>query len=255
MYAILKTEGKRAFCSWRFILCTIAIGVLWYGNSRRFAYDEDILTMFFDSVGRSTVTYAAIAVCNCVYGLSICEELQGGMIKEILSRIAIKRYVASKVLLYMLASMGTYISGNILYLLYEASKHPIVVKNSMIVENLKELTAFHVLLPEHPLVFMMLQIMMSALCCSCVGLIAMALSPYLRDGFLILGMPVVLFFLLMFLTEFLGDGSLNFESAFWSITATPTIPVFLLRILCIILVLGGISVIILYRGIQRYMYE
>ncbi len=254
MYSILKEEGKRAFLSWRFILCTVAIGILWYANSRRFAYNQDVLTIFFNSVGRSTVTYVGIAVCNCTYGLSICEDLQGGIIKEIIARTSIKSYVLSKGIIYMLASMLTYILGNTLYLGYEITKHPLVLKNSLIIENLKELTVFHTLVPDHALLFILLQIVMSAVCCSCVGIITLALSPYLQDGFLILGTPVVIFFLLMFVTEFAGNGYWNFESIFWSITAETSATAFFMKVFGITVTIEMVSGITLYKGVQRYIY-
>ena len=65
---IFRMDMKRAFLNKRFVLIVLAVAILWYGNSRRFFLEMDVLGMFFGTVGRSTVVYITMAVCNGFYG-------------------------------------------------------------------------------------------------------------------------------------------------------------------------------------------
>lgn len=68
---IFRMDMKRAFLNKRFVLIVLAAAILWYWNSRRFFLEMDVLGIFFGTVGRSTVVYITMAVCNGVYGLSV----------------------------------------------------------------------------------------------------------------------------------------------------------------------------------------
>lgn len=252
---ILKMDGKRAFLNSKFVLIVLAVALLWYLNSRRFSVYEDVLAIFFASVGRSTITYITITVCTAVYGLSVCEDIQDYEIRNILCRIPLGQYVLSKIIICIVGSIAAYCLGTLLYIGYEWTQHPLVISGSITVENLRELTSFHVLLPEHTLGFIMLQIFLNGVCCSCMAVVSMALSIYMRDGFLVLCFPIILFYILLFFTTILLDLSTDTESLFWIITAEQPCHIFLLIIFLYASCFYLISFWLLYTGVKRYEYE
>lgn len=252
---VLKMDLYRAFLNIKFLGLVITTAVLWYLNTRRFAGEDDILSIFFAAVGRSTITYILLVVCGAVYGLSICEDFQDNEIRNILCRSKLKNYILSKVTVCMVGAITAYFLGSMCYLLFEFTRYPLVIHNSMVVENLKELTTFHILLPEHVLEFIILQILMNGICCGCMAVIALGLSPYLRDGFLVLCTPPVLFFILLFISSTLLKLSTDTESIFWIIMTTVPCGNFIFRIILYTAAFYCISCFLLYRGIRRYEYE
>lgn len=252
---ILKMDTKRAFFNIKFLVLIIATAALWYMNTRRFMREEDVLAIFFAAVGRSTITYISPAVCSAVYSLSVCEEFQNNEIRNILCRVSLKKYVISKVFVCMMGTIVAYFLGTMCYILFELTQHPLVSANSMAVENLREITSFHVLLPEYTLGFIALQILLNGICCGCMAVIALGISPYIRDGFLVLCFPSVLFFLLLFVSGTLLNLPTNTESMFWIILTTQSCSAFLLTDIIYMICFCGISTWLLYKGIMRYEYE
>ena len=61
---VLKMDLYRAFLNIKFLGLVITTAVLWYLNTRRFAGEDDILSIFFAAVGRSTITYILLVVCG-----------------------------------------------------------------------------------------------------------------------------------------------------------------------------------------------
>ncbi len=252
---IFKMDGKRAFFNLKFLFLILATAILWYFNTRRFEREEDVLTVFYGGVGRSTITYITLVVCNAVYGLSVCEDLQNNAARYILNRSSPLQYVISKVTVCMISSIAAYFWGTLCYLAYEVTRHPLVVPGSIIVENLKELTTFSDMLPEHTWGFILLQVLANGICCGCMAMLSLGLSIYLRDGFLVLCLPCVFFFLLLLVSENLIKASENTESMFWVIATSRSQIVFWSVIFLYTLGFYFMSCILLYRGIKRYEYE
>ena len=252
---IMKMDLKRTFRSIKFPMAVIATAILWYLNTRRFSAEEDVLAIFFAAVGRSTITYIALAVCGGVYDLSICEDFQDREIRHILSRVCLKKYVLSKIAACMTGAVITYIFGTVIYLIFEMTQHPLTVPDSLAVANLQELTTFHGLLPEYTIIFVLLQVFLNGLCCGCMAVVAMGISPYIRDGFLVLCIPPVLFFLLLFFSQNLLKLTTDTESIFWIIMTEKPCGIFLINVFLYTVCFLVISSWLLYHGIRRYEYE
>ena len=77
----------------------------------------DVLGIFFGTVGRSTVVYITMAVCNGVYGLSVREDMQDHEIKNILCRVSLQKYVISKVLVCVIGTIAVYCLGKLFWYL------------------------------------------------------------------------------------------------------------------------------------------
>ena len=176
---IFRMDMKRAFLNKRFVLIVLAVAILWYGNSRRFFLEMDVLGIFFGTVGRSTVVYITMAVCNGFYGLSVCEDMQDHEIKNILCRVSLQKYVLSKVSVCVIGTIAVYCLGTFLYLAFELTQYPLVSDRGLAVENLKEITTFGFMLPEHTMGFIFLQTLVNGICCSCMAAASLALSAYI----------------------------------------------------------------------------
>ena len=252
---ILRMDGKRAFLNIRFALIVLFIALLWYWSSRRFFLEPDVLGKFFGTVGRSTIINIAIVVSNGVYGLSVCEDFQVNEIKNILCRVSLPKYVLSKVFVCIIGTITAYCLGTFLYLAFELTQHPLVSGSGLAVENLKEITTFGFMLPEHTLEFIILQTVLNGICCSCMAAASLALSVYIRDGFLVLCIPVVLFFILLFVSSYILRFSADFESMFWVIDTKQSCSMFFLYLIIFSFCFYLGSCILLYIGIRRYEYE
>lgn len=252
---ILEMDGKRAFCNPRFFFFILVTAVLWYFNTRRFSLSEDVLTIFFNGVGRSTITYITLVVSNAVFGLSICEDLQDNGIRNILCRTSLMKYVVSKITVCMISASAAYFLGTLLYLSLELIRHPLAANGSIIIDNLKEISTFGVLLPDYVLGFILLQILLNGICCGCMAVMSMGISVYVRDGFLILCMPVVLFFLLLLISANLLKLPVDTESMFWIISTNRPCGSFLLTVILYALCFFVVSGALLYMGVKKYGYE
>lgn len=248
---IVKMDIKRCFWGWRFLAMVLAVAVIWYLNSRRFAMDEDVLGIFFDTTGRSTVLYLSLILCNGAYGLSICEELQDYGLSQILSRVRVKKYCLSKLVVCIVSNIVVYCTGTFCYLLYELTQHPLVVEEGYALQDIKNVTTFSWMLPEHTLLFIFLQCLMSGICCSCMSVLAVALSAYIRDGFIILCLPSIFFFLLLFASGSILKLPVDTEQMFQIITADTKEGIFFLRIAVFTVVCYLLSAVLLYLGISR----
>lgn len=252
---IFRMDMKRAFLNKRFVLIVLAAAILWYWNSRRFFLEMDVLGIFFGTVGQSTVVYITMAVCNGVYGLSVCEDMQDHEIKNILCRVSLQKYVISKVLVCVIGTIAVYCLGTFLYLAFELTQYPLVSDSGLAVENLKEITTFGFMLPEHTMGFIFLQTLVNGICCSCMAAASLALSAYIRDGFLVLCVPPVLFFILIFVSNYIIKFSADVESMFWVVSTNQPCTLFFLYIAIFALCFYIGSCILLYFGIRRYEYE
>ena len=84
---------------------------------------------FGDILWNSGAEYSCIyyyAVCNGVYGLSVCEDMQDHEIKNILCRVSLQKYVISKVLVCVIGTIAVYCLGTFLYLAFELTQYPLV---------------------------------------------------------------------------------------------------------------------------------
>lgn len=248
---ILKMDFKRAFCSWKFPTIVIMIAIMWYLNSRRFMLDEDVLAIFFDTTGRSTIINIALILCNSIFGLSVCEELQDNGLRPILGRIGITKYTCSKLVVCMCSNVFAYCLGTFLYLTYELTKHPLVLEGGYALQDIQRITTFSWLLPEHTLFFIFLQCLVHGILSSCMSVCAIALSPYIRDGFIILCIPLLLFYMLLFISEKILALPEDVESMFWVITAAAPEKIFFFRIILFTFLVYAISGVVLSRGIRR----
>lgn len=117
----------------------------------------------------------------------MCEDQQDRFLISVLSRVSVFNYTISKLLTCFLATITAYCMGTFLYLLYETAQHPLVDMNtgSLIVSNLQELSPFSFLLPKHMVTFIVLQCFLNDLCCSCMSAVAVALSSYIQDSFIV----------------------------------------------------------------------
>ena len=238
---IFRMDMKRAFLNKRFVLIVLAVAILWYGNSRRFFLEMDVLGIFFGTVGRSTVVYITMAVCNGFYGLSVCEDMQDHEIKNILCRVSLQKYVLSKVSVCVIGTIAVYCLGTFLYLAFELTQYPLVSDRGLAVENLKEITTFGFMLPEHTMGFIFLQTLVNGICCSCMAAASLALSAYIRDGFLV--------------SNYIIKFSADVESMFWVVNTSQPCTLFFLYIAIFALCSYIGSCILLYFGIRRYEYE
>lgn len=252
---ILRMDMKRAFLNSRFALIVLFIALLWYLNSRRFFLEPDVLGKFFGTVGRSTIINIAIVVSNGVYGLSVCEDFLDNEIKNILCRVSLSKYVLSKVFVCIIGTITAYCLGTLLYLAFELTQHPLVSDSGLAVENLKEITTFGFMLPEHTMGFIFLQTLVNGICCSCMAAASLALSAYIRDGFLVLCVPPVLFFILIFVSNYIIKFSADVESMFWVVSTNQPCTLFFLYIAIFAFCFYIGSCILLYFGIRRYEYE
>lgn len=242
---------KRCFWGWRFPAVMLAVAAIWYLNSRRFAMDEDVLGIFFDTSVRSTVTYLSLVVCHAAYGLSVCEELQDHELIQILGRISIKKYCMSKIVVCIFSNVSVYLTGTFLYLIYELTQHPLVLEEGYALQDIKNVTTFSWMLPEYTVFFLFLQCLVSGICCSCMSVFAVALSVYIRDGFIVLCLPLILFFLFMFFSGNILKLSVDTECMFQIVTASEPEGFFLLRIVAFAVACYLISGVILYLGSCR----
>lgn len=138
MGRIIKMDFYRIFCSIRFWAAAAAVAFLWNVAGQRFSWSGDVLGIIFHGIGRSTVTLIAVVVCNAAYGLGVCEDIQNGEFWNIMSRVSKKKYVFSKIVSCMLGTTSCYFLGAMLSVFIMIFKYPLVLDNSMTVENLKE---------------------------------------------------------------------------------------------------------------------
>ena len=125
------------------------------------------------------------------------------------------------------------------------------MENSIAVENLKELSSFSFLLPQHPMLYLIIQLLLTGLCCSWLGCFAVAFSAYLRDSFVTLCLPLVLYYLVFYIAY---DGlrlPVNIEQIYMMMIAEESCAMFLIRALTVTVLSGMGAVIILYRGVRR----
>lgn len=251
MKRCMKMDFYRIFCSIRFWAATAAVAFLWYIGGQRFSSSGDILGIIFNGTGRSTVTLIAVVVCNTAYGLGVCEDIQNGEFWNIMSRVSKRNYVFSKIMSCMLGSATCYFLGAMLSVLIMASKYPLVLENSITVENLKEFNSFSWLLPEHTLFFIGLQFLLAGFCCSWVGCLAVAASVYLRDSFVVLCLPLVLYYLLFYIAF---DGfrlPVTIEDFYMMTVTEMDCVLFIVRSLAVTVLFGCGAAFLLYRGVRR----
>lgn len=251
MGRIIKMDFYRIFCSIRFWAAAAAVAILWNVAGQRFSWSGDVLGIIFHGIGRSTVTLIAVVVCNAAYGLGVCEDIQNGEFWNIMSRVSKKKYVFSKIVSCMLGTTSCYFLGAMLSVFIMIFKYPLVLDNSMTVENLKEFNSFSCLLPQHTLLYIGLQFLLAGLCCSWVGCLAAAVSVYIRDSFVTLCLPLILYYLLFYIAF---DGfrlPVNLENLYMMMVTGESCVLFMARSLAVTVLFGGGAALLLYQGIRR----
>ncbi len=251
MKHIMKMDFYRVFCRSRFWAATIAVALLWEAAGRRFLSYGDVLGIIFHGTGRSTVNMIAVIVCNVTYGLGVCEDMQNGTFWNLMSRVSKKKYAFSKIISVMIGTTSCYVLGTMTYILMMTVRYPLVLENSIAVENLKELSSFSFLLPQHPMLYLIIQLLLTGLCCSWLGCFAVAFSACLRDSFVTLCLPLVLYYLVFYIAY---DGlrlPVNIEQIYMMMIAEESCAMFLIRALTVTVLSGMGAVIILYRGVRR----
>lgn len=98
MKTFIKTDIKRAFFNFRFVVSFILLFLVWEINSKRFTVYDDALYLFIHIWGRSTTSLLSMAITSFAYAGSYTEDVEGNILKYIIMRIGIKKYIISKIL-------------------------------------------------------------------------------------------------------------------------------------------------------------
>ena len=101
MKTFIKTDIKRAFFNFRFVVSFILLFLVWEINSKRFTVYDDALYLFIHIWGRSTTSLLSMAITSFAYAGSYTEDVEGNILKYIIMRIGIKKYIISKIILIL----------------------------------------------------------------------------------------------------------------------------------------------------------
>lgn len=254
MKNIIKSDIYRILCGWRFPLSIILMFWVWYFNCQRFEQPQDVLFLFLYTKGLSITTLLGIEVAAFVFSGTYCEDYENNELRYILLRISLKKYVFLKIIVCFFAGFFVYVAGSLLFIYVQSINLPIVAASSVAVQNFKTLSCFGYLLPDSPVMFMGLQVIMDGICCAMLGTLTMALSVYLPNAYIVLALPLVIYY---FLYYFLGyilkvpemfDLELTFRSC---ITYTDSRCLFLLYALFVTAIYLLFSMFLMYQRIRR----
>lgn len=254
MFHHLKMDMKRAVFSYKIILAFLGITLLWGINSKRFFNPEDLLYLFVYTKGLSITTLLAVIISNVGYGTSFCEDYKHYAIRPIVIRSSIKKYVISKIIVCSIITMLIYVLGTMLFVLITMKDLPLTASSSTIVENIKSSSCFGFLLPENSFLVILIQCMLDGMCCCTMSVAALSLSTFVPNEFIVLCIPLVMYYLQIFL--FIDTLKLpaifDFEQVFMAcFTENINIGLFFLRALIVFLFYHIVFGMLMYWKVKR----
>ena len=227
MKTFIKTDIKRAFFNFRFVVSFILLFLVWEINSKRFTVYDDALYLFIHIWGRSTTSLLSMAITSFAYAGSYTEDVEGNILKYIIMRIGIKKYIIS----CFFAAFFVFVIGTSLFLIKTCLRVPLVAIESLTVANFKMESCLGWLLPENTDIYILIQAFLYGLYCAGMSVIALALSTMVKNSYAIYALPFLIHFVLFYIFSRISVEVpiLSVERIFDSSTVTYTKnPVFLI---------------------------
>jgi len=135
-----------------------------------------------------------LVIVASVYSGSFCREYHSNSLRYILQRSGIKFYVLSKYISILVSGLTAYIAGLICALMIWRTKIPFV-EPGMAFFGTDQYFSFESLTPrEHPFLWLTATAVLSALSMLLLCCAGFYISLYLKDIFIIICMPAVLYF-------------------------------------------------------------
>ena len=231
MKTFIKTDIKRAFFNFRFVVSFILLFLVWEINSKRFTVYDDALYLFIHIWGRSTTSLLSMAITSFAYAGSYTEDVEGNILKYIIMRIGIKKYIISKILACFFDAFFVFVIGTSLFLIKTCLRVPLVAIESLTVANFKMESCLGWLLPENTDIYILIQAFLYGLYCAGMSVIALALSTMVKNSYAIYALPFLIHFVLFYIFSRISVEVpiLSVERIFDSSTVTYTKnPVFLI---------------------------
>lgn len=252
MINVMKMDLRRGFFSYKFVLSVLGIAILCMVNSMRFFGMEDLLYAYTYTKGLTISIYLSLVIANLAFGTSLCEDIHSQMIRSVIIRSSTKKYVLSKILIGIFVSCIAYGGGSIIFLFIKSFQIPLVADSSSIVGNIKEISIFASLLPNHPIVFLGMQILLDGLCCSVMSVAALCLSTFIPNEYIVITAPMIVYYVQYYFFDGFFQQIINIENIF-DITFTGEKSMFLFFIKAILfLLISYISLgYISYNKIKR----
>ena len=195
MKTFIKTDIKRAFFNFRFVVSFILLFLVWEINSKRFTVYDDALYLFIHIWGRSTTSLLSMAITSFAYAGSYTEDVEGNILKYIIMRIGIKKYIISKILACFFAAFFVFVIGTSLFLIKTCLRVPLVAIESLTVANFKMESCLGWLLPENTDIYILIQAFLYGLYCAGMSVIALALSTMVKNSYAIYALPFLINFI------------------------------------------------------------
>ncbi|RDU24510.1 hypothetical protein [Anaerosacchariphilus polymeriproducens] len=250
----IQMDMKRAIFSYKVIFALFGIMLLWIINGKRFSQPEDLFYLFVYTKGLTITTLLAIIISNVGYGTSFCEDFKHYAIRPIVIRTSVKKYVISKIIVCSIVTMLIYVVGTLLFVLIMMKDLPLTTSSSMMVDNIKSASCFDFLLPEHSFLVILIQCILDGMCCCTMSVVALSLSTFIPNEFIVLCIPLVIYYLQIFL--FIDTLKLpaifDFEQVFMAcFTDNISIGHFILRALLVFLFYHIVFGVLMYWKVKR----
>lgn len=150
-------------------------------------------------MGRSITPLLCMVVTSFVYVASYCEDVEGDFLKYHVVRTGIRKYTISKLCISFSASFLAMGLGTIGFLIYKSAALPLVVENGTSILNFKPINCFGFLLPNRVVWFMGIQVCLHGLYCASMGVLALALSTFVKNSYGVYVLPFLLNYCLFYL--------------------------------------------------------
>lgn len=199
MKTYIKTDIKRAFFNFRFVVACILLFLVWEINGKRFTVYDDALYLFIHIWGRSTTSLLSMAITSFSYAGAYTEDVEGNILKYIIMRTGVKKYIISKILACFITAFFVFAIGTSLFLIKTCLKVPLVAAESLTVANFKMESCFGWLLPENTFIYIWIQIFLYGLYCAGMSVLALALSTMIKNSYAIYVLPFLLHFVLFYI--------------------------------------------------------
>lgn len=248
----IQMDLKRAVFSYKTLGALLGITALWYFNSMRFTYQEDLIFLFVYTKGLTITTYLALTISNVSYGTSFCEDFRNHAMRTIIIRSSIKKYVLSKIFVCCLVTLATYMLGTMLFVIIKMFDLSIMATASSTVANIKDASCFSILLPNHPCIFMLIQTIFDGMCCSIMSIASLCVSVFIPNTFIVLCTPIVIFFVQEIVFENILKLPFSLENTFFAcFTDINNLGMFFLRVFSVFLIYIIVFGLLFYKQVKR----